>query len=213
MKIGGNDLLVQIENESPKLGSFLRRYIMPAIQSRGLAGHILATPTDAPGDVQLQPISSLLANSNPKGASYLGTTPGGVLVPAATPASGITQLSGDVLAGPGSGSQAATVVGVNGAAVPPSEGIFGTNASGQIIAAAAPGTVPNFADNESPTGGPTVWNLAHTPNPAASLQLFSWLSGFGAVLLIQGVDYTLAGAVITITASYTIGDLYAFYRF
>ena len=213
MKIGGNDLLTQIENEHPKLGIFLRSYIMPAIQSRGLAGHILATPTDVPGDVQLQPISNLLANANPKGASYVGTTSGGVLVPAATPSSGITELTGDVTAGPGSGSQAATVVGVNGAAVPVSEGYVGTNSSGQLIAATAPGTVPNFADNEVPSGTWPNLTLAHSPSPSSSLQLFSWITGFGAVLLIQGVDYTLSGAAITGTASYTIGTLYAFYRF
>jgi len=82
MKIGGKDLLVQIENQQPKLGSFLRRYVLPAIQSRGLPGHILATPLDAPGDVQLQPISSLLASSNPKSAPYVGTSPGGSIVAA-----------------------------------------------------------------------------------------------------------------------------------
>ena len=55
----GNDLLVHIENENPKLGQYLRRYIVPAIQSRGLPGHVLATPTDKPGPVQLQPLTNL----------------------------------------------------------------------------------------------------------------------------------------------------------
>lgn len=31
--IGGNDLLTQIENESPKLGQFLRRHVIPAIET------------------------------------------------------------------------------------------------------------------------------------------------------------------------------------
>ena len=56
----GNDLLAQIENDNPKLGIYLRRYIVPSIQSRGLAGHVLATPTDAPGPVQLQPITDMI---------------------------------------------------------------------------------------------------------------------------------------------------------
>lgn len=33
MAIAGNDLLSQIENESPKLGQYLRRYVLPAIQT------------------------------------------------------------------------------------------------------------------------------------------------------------------------------------
>jgi hypothetical protein len=32
MALPGNDLLQQIENDSPKLGQYLRRYILPAIQ-------------------------------------------------------------------------------------------------------------------------------------------------------------------------------------
>lgn len=33
MSISGNDLLAQIENDSPKLGQYLRNYILPAIQT------------------------------------------------------------------------------------------------------------------------------------------------------------------------------------
>ncbi len=59
MSLPGNDLLSQIENENPKLGVYLRRYIGPAIESRGLPGHVLATPTDKAGPVQLQPLATL----------------------------------------------------------------------------------------------------------------------------------------------------------
>lgn len=55
MKIGGNDLLVQIENESPKLGSFLRRYVMPAIQSRGLVDTSLPLRPMRPGMCSCSP--------------------------------------------------------------------------------------------------------------------------------------------------------------
>lgn len=55
----GNDLLVHIENTWPKLGAYLRNYVVPAIQSRGLPGHVLATPTDKPGPVQLQNLTDL----------------------------------------------------------------------------------------------------------------------------------------------------------
>lgn len=47
--------------------------------------------------------------------------------------SGINQLTQDVTAGPGSGSVAATVVGVNAALVPKSAPSICTNSSGQII--------------------------------------------------------------------------------
>lgn len=33
MNLGGNDLLSQIENENPKLGIFLRQYVVPAIET------------------------------------------------------------------------------------------------------------------------------------------------------------------------------------
>jgi hypothetical protein len=35
MSIGGDDLLTLIENESPKLGQYLRRFVVPAIQNLG----------------------------------------------------------------------------------------------------------------------------------------------------------------------------------
>jgi len=66
------------------------------------------------------------------------TSPGVVTVTHAGVATGITQLTGDVTAGPGSGSVAATVVKVNGAAVPASHAYVGTNGSSQIIAATTP---------------------------------------------------------------------------
>jgi len=49
--------------------------------------------------------------------------------------SGITQLTGDVTAGPGSGSQAASVVKVNGAAVAASANLLASNSSSQIVSA------------------------------------------------------------------------------
>jgi hypothetical protein len=55
---------------------------------------------------------------------------------------GITQLTGDVRAGPGIGSQAATVVAVNGGAVPLSAAALASNSLGQLISATA---VPLFS--------------------------------------------------------------------
>lgn len=107
-----------------------------------------------------------------------GSTPGFCLTVSAQPPftstqncsglGGINQLHGDVLAGPGTGNQNATVVGVNGALVPASTAVLATNAGKQITAATAPGVVSLFsgcsgvlylgADGacHSPGGGGTI---------------------------------------------------------
>lgn len=52
------------------------------------------------------------------------------------------------------------------------------------------------AENETPTGTPdgqlTVFTLAASPSPTASLMLFR-----NGLLQTQGVDYTLSGSTIT----------------
>jgi hypothetical protein len=65
-------------------------------------------------------VTGLLAVANiaPGANTQVLTTTGGVTVWAAPAGGGITQLTGDVTAGPGAGSQTATVVRVNGATVP-----------------------------------------------------------------------------------------------
>lgn len=76
------------------------------------------------------------------------------------------------------------------------------------------GSAINFADNETPSGlinsVNTTYTLAHTPSPAASLELF--LAG---QLQAQGggLDYTLAAATITFTSAPTLGPLLAWYRY
>jgi len=63
----------------------------------------------------------------------------------------------------------------------------------------------NYADNEVPSGTINGTNLAftvaHTVNPAASLQLY--LNG---VLQMQGRDYTLSGTTITYTVAPNISE-------
>ena len=71
---------------------------------------------------------------NCDGTSVSCTLSGGVVTLAAiSGGAGINQLTGDVTAGPGSGSVAATVVGINGAAVPASAKSICTNSGSQII--------------------------------------------------------------------------------
>jgi len=78
------------------------------------------------------------------------------------------------------------------------------------------GFLPNFSDNETPSGAidsvNAVFTLAHTPNPAASLDLFK----NGQLMIAGGADFTLATATITFTsaAKPQVGDvLIASYRY
>jgi hypothetical protein len=71
----------------------------------------------------------------------------------------------------------------------------------------------NFSDAEVPSGtinGSNVtFTLAHTPSPAASLQLFN-----GIVQKAGGIDFTLSGATITFTTAPSSGSvLQAWYRY
>ena len=81
-----------------------------------------------------------------------------------------------------------------------------------LTASAVPGAL-NFADEETPAGAidgvNKVFTLGHTPNPAASLQLFN-----GLMQKPGGNDYTLAGNTITFTAAPSVGStLLAWYRY
>lgn len=71
-----------------------------------------------------------------------------------------------------------------------------------------------FADAETPSGtingANTTFTLAHTPSPAADLQLYL----NGQQLIAGGADYTLSTATITMTSAPKTNDvLQAFYRY
>ncbi len=76
-------------------------------------------------------------------------------------------------------------------------------------------TVINFADAESPTdsGDHQHFTLAHSPTPTASLQLFVKQTS-GQFFFPGGVDYTLTGANIALTAA-LVGafTMLAYYRY
>jgi hypothetical protein len=80
------------------------------------------------------------------------------------------------------------------------------------------GTMPNFADEETPggsiNGSNMAFTLAYAPNPPASLILVqSSGAGGGAVLKAGGVDFTLSGLNITMVNAPATGDsLLAWYR-
>lgn len=82
---------------------------------------------------------------------------------------------------------------------------YRTGASGQS----------SFVDNQVPIGAINgtnlVFNLGSTPNPASSLRLYK-----NGILLMQSVDYTLSGSIVTflstISAPSSGDSLVSFYR-
>lgn len=84
----------------------------------------------------------------------------------------------------------------------------------EVSAITGAATVPNFADDETPSGAingiNVTFTLAHGPSPAVSLQLFA----NGVLQLPAGIDYTLAGSTITFGVAPPGGtSLKAWYRY
>jgi hypothetical protein len=102
-----------------------------------------------------------VANIAPSGTNgFVLTTTGGATVWAAPASGGITQLTGDVTAGPGSGSVVATVVRINGATVP-AAGALTTGNVLQVSGASALSYGPlNLALPAAVTGLLSVANIA-----------------------------------------------------
>jgi predicted Rdx family selenoprotein len=149
-------------------------------------------------------------------------TSGGATVWGSAPSGGITQLTGDVTAGPGSGSQASTVVQIHGASVPAAGGlttgnvlqVSGTSAltyaalnlagganyvTGELpVANVAPGTNGQFLQT---SGGATVWGAA--PSGGITQLTGDVTAGPGSgsqaatVAQIHGASVPAAGALTT----------------
>jgi hypothetical protein len=120
-----------------------------------------------------------IASVGTTGQILTSNGPGALPTFQAAPAGGINQLTGDVTAGPGTGSQAASVVKVNGASVPLSKTIVGTNGSGQIVDASS----ASLSNNTSGTAA----NITATSN--SSLTTLSSLSL--PVGQVSGISATL----------------------
>jgi len=131
---------------------------------------------------------------------------------------GITQLIGDVLAGPGVAKQTATVVGINGLALPIASGYVGTNGNGQIVPAASPsGSTPVGGEVVALVSG--VWTLAHAPISGYIPLLLVRVPGAGGYPLFYNPPsgqpgFTISGMAITLmnlSFSPGAGDLLAWY--
>ena len=66
MSIGGNDLLAHIERDNPKLGIFLRRYVVPSIETTAR-------------NAGVSPVSKIAAPSPPESVSVAPATTGDML--------------------------------------------------------------------------------------------------------------------------------------
>jgi hypothetical protein len=94
------------------------------------------------------------------------------------------------------------------------ENFISLDASIKALQDGGGGSATSFADDETPAGAingsNTAFTLAHTPNPASSLQLFK----NGQLQKPGGADYTLTGAAIAFVIAPQTGDaLEAFYRY
>lgn len=119
------------------------------------------------------------------------------------------------------GGHAVTVKTSGGSGISVNNGLYvtlycdGTNVV-QLSAGSGGGTVVNFADAETPSGAcngsNTAFTVANSPSPTGSMLLVQ-KTALGAIVLIQGVDYTLSGASITTTNPPASGDsLITWYR-
>ncbi len=228
MSVPGNDLLSQIENEQPKLGIYIRNYLIPTLQPKGRAGYVLSTPTDKPGTTALRPISSLSATANPKSAAYVGTSSEGTIVTAPDPGtvtsvdlSMPTEFS--VAGGPVTGSGTLAVTKANQAA----NKVYAGPATGPdagpifrfLVASDLPaGTTPSFADNEILGGVGTAWTFANAPisnlptSTSVHLYVQQYISG-PFVRLPKSAIVSITGNAMVTAASWTTGALMADYRY
>ncbi len=137
------------------------------------------------------------------------TASGGV-ISAAAGASGINQLTGDVTAGPGVGSQAATLATVNGNVGSFTYASITVNAKG-LVTAASSGAAPAAAANPTATAKDTAVNGAATTymrsDAAPAVQKASD-SQFG-IVKVDGTSITASGGVISSTAASPAGANFA----
>ena len=162
---------------------------------------------------QYEPYKGLLANlatlpSTGKSGVFAYTTDTKQLYMDTGSGSGIPG-AWTLIGGPGATGVSQIIPGLN-VSISPGTGVGAVtiNATG---GGGGGGFYTAFADAEQVAGSGTSWTLANMPT--GDLQVFQYLTGFGCVALIEGIDYTLAGAAITTTNSVATGKLYAWYQY
>ena len=87
--------------------------------------------------------------------------------------------------------------------------------TGKVTITATGGAAPNFVDDETVSGSGTSWTLAHAPAAGCVPILVVQVPLFGGVVLLKGQTpgFTISGANITTTSSYSAGALAAWYRY
>lgn len=125
---------------------------------------------------------------------------------------GITQLTGDVTAGPGSGSQAATIaaLAVTNAKIANATIDLTAKVTGVLpVANGGRGTEKQEVPSGTINNSNTAFTLTSTPIANATVKLY-----LNNLILVQGVDYTIAGTAITMTTAPNFAQtLYADYSF
>jgi hypothetical protein len=141
-----------------------------------------------------------LSSTAPGTSGNVLTSSGGVWVSAA-PSSGITQLTGDVTAGPGSGSQAASVVRIQGVAVSST-----TPTTGQVLTyngtAWAPATPSGGSSSVSSLTAATATNTIDNLNFA---QEWDWSTLTTQNGFTHAANALTSGSILNLTSSSTGG--------
>ncbi len=182
------------------------------LQTNGSGVSTWAVPTDTgitqlTGDVTAGPGSgsqaATLATVNGNVGSFTNgsfTVNGKGLVTAASSGTdaGITQLTGDVTAGPGNGSQSSTLATVNGNVGSFTNGSFTVNGKG-LITAASSGTAPvTSLTVASANGFAGTFTASTTPVLTLSTTVSGILSGNGTA--ISAASTTGSGSVVLATS-------------
>lgn len=144
--------------------------------------------------------------------TWILTTTGGVAVWAAPVVSGITQLTSDVTAGPGSGSQAATVVRLNGATIGAAGALVTGNAPYVSGVSALTYSALNLAGGAGwvtgvlPTANQAAQTLAGDVTGTTAASVVEKVTGLSGTLAVASTAAILQWASTTVAPTLKMAD-------